>query len=383
MKIAYFANPCDNHDCKWINKFAESHQVYLVCSSINSSRKVFIKDDSIPIYPILPNIFPYKNPIKYYSIKQKILNFLTENKIQIIHSMYAYPNSLYPYIVGFKNHIITTRGSDILKDYSITFKSPNNLKEKVIYSYLRSLMEQSLKQASFITSTSYLQKEVIAQIINDKEKSLVVRTGIDTDLLKRFQKKKNKRQNGKLVVFSPRSMKPIYNIELILEGFYLIKNQYNRNNFELVLIDDFPESEYSNFIKDEIKRLKLEEDVTLLKWQTLEQMVENYIQCDIAVMMPKSDGTPNTALEAMFLRRPVIIGDLTYDTDIFNEKTIWKLNENSPQEFASVLIKWWNNDKVQIKEKVENAFEAVCSSASLYSSLIQVEKLYQKMGGNN
>lgn len=381
MKIVYFANPCDNHDCKWINEFAKSHQVHIVCSQTNSAGKLYVENDSIRIHSILPDVFPYKNPIEYYLLKQNLLRFFRDNQIEIAHSMYAYPNAFYPYITSFKNHIITTRGSDVLMDYSQIFKNPNNLKERFIYGYLRKMMEKSLSQAAFITSTSHSQRNIITQTIADEEKSLVIRTGIDTHLLDKFQQKFTKQQNDKLVVFSPRSMKPIYNIEIILEGFYFVKTRFNRNDFELVLLDDYPDTEYSKFIKNEIQRLRLEENVILLGSQSLEQMVGNYVNSDLAVMMPKSDGTPNTALEAMFFKRPLILGSLKYDTDIFNNQTIWKLNKDTAQEFAAVLLQWWNSDESQISEKVNNAFEAMYSYASLDKSLAQIEGLYQKLGG--
>ena len=44
-------------------------------------------------------------------------------------------------------------------------------------------------------------------------------------------------------------------------------------------------------------------------------------------MIPTSDGTPNSALEAMLCKTPVIDGQANYDELIFNLNTVSKIDK--------------------------------------------------------
>jgi glycosyltransferase involved in cell wall biosynthesis len=48
-------------------------------------------------------------------------------------------------------------------------------------------------------------------------------------------------------------------------------------------------------------------------------MYEGYRKCSLVVMTPRSDGTPVSALEAMALRKPLILPPLDYDQEVFAE----------------------------------------------------------------
>lgn len=58
----------------------------------------------------------------------------------------------------------------------------------------------------------------------------------------------------------------------------------------------------------------------------------------IVIMNPKSDGTPVSAIESMAVETPVILGPLDYDQDIFNQDTIWRLNEWSASELTDTIV---------------------------------------------
>lgn len=386
MNIAYVANPADNHDCKWINKFAESHNTFLICSSAcKNEKKLYVKNDSIRLAPILPDQFPYKNPARLFSTKRRLKKFIEANGIEIMHSMYAYPNAFYPYLAGFENHVVTTRGSDLLIDYGRTFKNPESLKQKFAYGYMGNLLEKSLRRAAYITSTSLSQRKVILDIIDDSEKSLVVRTGLDTHLIDEYAeeylggKASAKKTGEDLTIFSPRNMKPVYNIELVLEGVKIFREKYGRKNLRLVQIDDAPGSAYSESIRKMIEDWNLTDNVVLLESQKLRQMVANYLRADLVLMAPKSDGTPNTALEAMYLKKPLIMGNLEYDADIFNEETVWKLRENTAPEVARAIFECVSADSTRVNKKIENARAKVLESATLGAALERVQGLYERM----
>lgn len=375
MNIAYFANPLDNHDCKWINVLAETHNVHVICIPYSRAKKSYIENSKIQVHEILPRIFPYKNPFTVWKLKRLLKRFFKEKSIDIAHSMYAYPNAVYADLVATENHIITTRGSDVLVDYQ-KFVNPKNLKERIIYSILSRRMRRSFNRAKYITSTSIGQQNALKKLIKDLDKSLLIRTGINTALIDKMSFEKEK--GAGLNVFSPRSMKPIYNIELVIDGFEAFTADRDGKD-TLMLIDDFPESDYSLSIKKKIAGSRIEPSVQLLPSLSLEGMMQKYFNADMVIMTPKSDGTPNSALEAMYLKKPVVLGALPYDKDLFNDQTVWQLKENTFTEIKAAFTEILFESHEEKNAKLENAHNIVKDNAALNSALEKINQLYHQM----
>ena len=182
-KIAYIANPVSIHDCKWINIFAKKYNVIVISSEYNNKETKL--NNNIKVYDILPSIFPLKDVYKRYKILRKLKMILRKEKVDIVHSMYAFPNSFWVYLSGFKNHIITTRGSDILVDYKSMFVA-KSLKQRVINYYYKKLFRKTFNNAIYITSTSEKQKKLIETFVNNKDKLRVIRTGIDIEQITKY-----------------------------------------------------------------------------------------------------------------------------------------------------------------------------------------------------
>lgn len=377
LNICYIANPLDNHDCKWINRFADRYHVHLICSPYSKEAKSYIENDSIQIHEIIPALFPYKSPLEIRRVKKELQAFMKAHRIDIIHSMYAYPNSIYAYLSGHKNHLITTRGSDVLVDFRI-LNNPKSFNQFFVYPLLRYFFQKAFKKASYITSTSLSQKDVVSQISSDPDKNLVVRTGIDTQSIDGYSDKVFVGDDNDLIIFSARSMKPIYNIELILEGIFLFTRNSNRS-VRLKIIDDEPHSEYSRMIREKIKNSKFEENVQILPSLSVKEMIEHYLHSDLVIMAPKSDGTPNTALESMYLKRPLILGAIKYDDDIFNDTTVWKIEKDSAESINDKISELLSESEETVSTKLEQAKKVVEEKATLLSAVAKVDSLYHKI----
>ncbi len=289
--------------------------------------------------------------------------------------MYAVPNALWGDSVSSSNHIITTRGSDILIDYAETFHSPKSLKEKFSFWIMRRRIGSSLNNATFITSTSLKQKREIEKIVYNKEKLHLIRTGVDRSAF-RINESGFKKED-KFVIFSPRSMKPIYNIELLIRGVAtFVENSRNSNlDVELRIIDDVPGSSYSKRVRNLIKNENFDTFTKVLPKLSLNEMKENYGECNLVVMIPKSDGTPVSAIEAMLLKKPLLMGALDYDDDLFNEKTVWQIKDFTEKSIRNEIIEINEHRNIQ-ENKVENAFQLALENASLQNSLSKIENLY-------
>ncbi len=376
MRVLYFANPESIHDAKWINGFSKSNDVAVVCGSDYSPASNCLTS-AIEIKPVLP---PYSvwNRKRTNTAIEAISEISADFGPDIIHSMYAVPKAVWADSVAAGNHVITTRGSDLLVDYSIEFRNPATLTQRISYPVMRKRIEAALRNAAFVTSTSYRQNEIVSRIRGNTEGTAVIRTGVDTGF---FRSEIVDKTNDEFVLFCPRSIKPVYNIELLVRSFAeLLRQRPAENRLKLLIIDDLPDSEYSNTVRAAIVHEKVDDHVELLPKIDQEEMRRQYQAADLVVMIPKSDGTPVSAIEAMLMKTAVVVGDLPYDEDIFNESTVWKTDIASPEKIAETLASVIANENGR-RLKVEKAYKSASENAGLENSLKRINAIYESICG--
>ena len=64
---------------------------------------------------------------------------------------------------------------------------------------------------------------------------------------------------------------------------------------------------YLSFLKEQIIRLDINDNVIWLGYLDYEQMAEHYNAADIIISIPSSDSSPKSVYEAMFCKKPVIV----------------------------------------------------------------------------
>lgn len=376
MNIAYFCDALANHEAKWINEFAKKHTVIIFSQMNVKIEQTAFSNAVVCLYDLLPGIYPVYNFLQKQQLKRKIGQLLKLHNIDIVHSMYAYPYAMYADWTELPK-IITTRGSDVLIDYNNTFKNPQQITEAISYYFYKKWFESAFHRAERITSTSYRQQEVIHQIIPNKSKAVVVRTGINTahfrpDIIRNEPKKE--------IIFSPRLMKPLYNIDQVLLAFAEVLKTFP--SYKLIQIDNAIGSDYSNQMHQLAKELNIEDKIIWKPFVGTDELIQLYAISKIVVMIPDSDGTPNSALEAMLLQTPVIMGNVPYDKDIFNENTIWQIQQNSSKQLALTIEKILEMPEKEITIKLENASNTVQKKATLSTAINTIETLYDSIATN-
>jgi glycosyltransferase involved in cell wall biosynthesis len=372
MNIAFFANPHGIHDCKWINEFSKNHKCIIICSE-NTIKDKCLNNIEVPIFPILPNIFPIQKLGLLKQTKVSLQKILRVHNIDLCHSMYAYPYAIWANAVNFDKHIITTRGSDVLIDLEKTLNSGRNLKEKLIHFLLKKKLIKSFNQAKFITSTSLQQSITLKKYVHDHSKLRIIPTGLDLEKIDGFISTANQDKLYDVpFIFSPRSMSPIYQIELIINAFKLLIEKYP--NYKLILIDDRGKYDYSDSILKIVKELDITEKVVFVHSLSLQKMIQHYVQSDLAVMVPKSDGTPNSGLEAMYCETPLILGNLPYDDNLFDPNYIYRLYDNTTNKLFKKLVEVIEDPSKN--SKLKKGKQIIINKANLNSSIESINKLY-------
>ena len=213
MRIGYLANPASIHDLKWINHFSKQHDISVFTIPGNFDQL----DRTIHVYPLLPRTYPVLNFWKRGRVIRRLKKAIRIEDIQILHCIYGSPYAVWGFQTKFPKQIITTRGSDILVEYP-HFGYSNRRRNHHAAIHLRSFMENAFQQAKFITSTSSIQQQVLRELVDDKSKLKLIRTGVaatkfiqEIDLLKG-----NKSEFTTL--FHPRFTLPLYRVELMIEA---------------------------------------------------------------------------------------------------------------------------------------------------------------------
>lgn len=381
MTIAYVCNPTSVHEAKWINYFSKKYKVIICCGEGVAIAHPLIQH--IPIFRIFPSTYPLLSVLKRYHTLQRFKKVIEQQDVDIIHAMYAVPNAFWAWKVAIRPYLVTTRGSDILINYKIDFHKNESLKERIRNYFLRRSTEQSLNAARYITSTSARQQFELKRFIQDSEKLRLIRTGVDAskyDTTNVHQPNKRS-EEGVVKVFCPRSMLPIYNLHILVKAFKILQNSCLR--YTLTLLDDRPDTGYSELVRKEVANCGLNDAVTFLPKQNFNGMRDLYHHADMVVMIPSSDGTPNSAIEAMLMKKPVILSDLPYDEDIFNEETVWKISELTEEFVASKIKEVVQLDEERKEFMIKKAYSIALEKANLEIEVKKVDRLYQKICSEN
>ena len=372
MRIAYLGNPQSIHDAKWVNFFSNKYQVIMITHIMNDKKGMI--NSATPIYSILPESYSSFSINRNIDTIKRIKKVLSHHQIDVIHTLYAFPNVFWASKCDIP-HIISTRGSDILIDYKKLF-NPKALKQKITFKILRKEYLNCFKKARFITSTSIKQNKLVKTMVSDLKRLFIVRTGIDFNKINNYNTKIMDNRNS-LRIFCPRSMAPVYNHEFAVKSLGLVKKYYPKVNFDVIFINNDPNSNYSNKIIDMVVEVGIDKNTIFKNYLNQELMFKEYVKSDVIVSVPHSDGTPNSCLEAMAMKKPILLSPLDYDKDIFRKDTVTMIEPFEPNQLMNLIIKLTRKEsKKEFMVKVKNAHEAVKQFGNINDSLNIIEKLY-------
>ena len=341
LKILYIANGNSIHDLKWISYFSEQPEKYscfLLCDTLcelSEETKIAIEKYSIQLVKQI-NPISIKSPIKTWKAIRQYKRLVKDIEPDVIHVLFATPNALWLNF-SLTPSIITMRGSDILLVIPALLNQVGI--KNSYFAFLFRQFKKAFLKASVVTGTSYPQIEKATELFNGANLTLV-RTGVEVEkinlinqneLIPDFLREKE-------FVFSPRFMAPIYNIGFQLDAISKLDQKFiDRYTFVFIRGKQFDEEYY----QVQLKRLnQLKEDVNL-SYHVIDYLDQPSMwmflkKASLCLMTPISDGTPNSALEAMAAKCPLVISNLNYDKDLF-ENTCVKLKSFDIEELVNVM----------------------------------------------
>lgn len=365
INILYIGDPNSIHDFKWITYFSKfsDYTTYLIAEKntyqgLSEVKKQELLDHNVKLLDPI-NDFSISSPIKTFKAIKQLRRLIKQNNIDTVHALFGSPQPIWlNFISKSAKKIITTRGSDVL----ILIKG---LKEQpsLLNKILHFLIKRGFKISNQITSTSQKQIDYIQKEIVNKEVSLI-KTGVNVEEIEQHSTPTQiELPKNKKVILSIRYIADIYNIDYQIEAIKLLEEGYLKESlFIFIKSDNCEESILSDFTQ------KLD-SIPSFSYKIINSLNQHEIwslikASNLIYMVPKSDGTPNSALETMAAGKPLIMGNLDYNKELFenvclvadlaNPRSLTELIIQSTNHYPEDLIR---NGKNKVKEFGSRKFE--------------------------
>jgi glycosyltransferase involved in cell wall biosynthesis len=376
LRVLYIGDPMGIHDPKWISYFStkglvEAHMLTYPKEDSRikeADRKVLEDEMKIRLHP----------PIKYYSVlkphqtvsaSRHLNRIIKENRIDIVHALFAAPSAVWALHVDVP-FIITARGSDVLRVI------PGLLEQKGWHAgadrILYNLFGKAFHRAAAITGTSNRQLERIWQMFGTRNMHLV-RTGVDVEAIRNADMAHLPAELvGREFIFLPRFTEPIYNTLLQAEALKRVP-EVDRHGLEVVLVGGHApdyEREVIGTMADAGWK------VTLLRDLSQAQMWAAFRKARLSMMTPVSDGTPNSALEAMAAGCPNILGAFEYDLDLFGPEFCLRMSTWEPDELASLVTHALSTD---LSAMTDRAYRNILERGNRKVEMEKLRALYTRL----
>lgn len=377
-RILYIGDPIGVHDPKWITWFSltPNYEAHLVTypqefSKITADDKArFFNDFNIHLH----------QPIDYYSLLQPhktlrtalyLRRLIKEYKIDIVHALFATPSALWGLHVNVP-YVVTTRGSDVLRVIPdlLTRDGWHGPADRWLYK----VFGKAFNNASAITSTSHGQIAKLWELYGIHRVQLI-RTGVDVEAISKAELNCRPAEipNGPFI-FLPRYTEPIYNTELQANALAMLADKY-KNSFHVVMVGgNAPDYErgVAKTISDAGWKL------TVVRNLSQPAMWATFRSAKLSIMTPLSDGTPNSALEAMAACCPNILGAFTYDEDLFGPDFCLRMKTWEHSELANLIDDALSNDQ---SELVARAFANISLRGNRAVEMEKLRGIYDRLMG--
>jgi len=159
INLAFIGDLYSPHNLKWVEKLCEKKDFSV--SFIGHFPKDIDLPQNLKIFPLQVGTYSIFNIPNRKNIQKQIKKIILNENIDIVHSLYAVPNSFWMKDIKLAPHIITTRGSDVLVEYEKGFHNVGGILKPLKMFLLRRILKKALLTATIITSTSHRQVEQI------------------------------------------------------------------------------------------------------------------------------------------------------------------------------------------------------------------------------
>ena len=137
------------------------------------------------------------------------------------------------------------------------------------------------------------------------------------------------------VILSSRALEPRLNIHLIVEAFHTVLSRH-KSAYLVLLGRSSPEYKFK--VEETIRRLNMNDKVSIVGDVTQDVLPLYYQASDIVVSMGSCEGFPNTVLEVMACNVPVVVGRIAQVEELLEDNNNAWLCEIEPKSIAAAIL---------------------------------------------
>lgn len=303
--------------------------------------------------------------IPFNSIRMR--KIIKKIKPDLIHAFNLKWSGWISAMSGFHPFVLTGLGSDILIEQ-------NEAAKNIVLKYLRHF---TVKRADLITVVSQQMDKQIKEIKQSavtqffapgSNKHIYKDAPVNNGFSLNFENNK--------IIFSPRKMRPIYQIEKIVLAFHSLKKKLQS---VFLILGGYEESGYSNEIKNLIEELNLKDSILLIGRVEMDEWLNYYRVSDVVVSYPSNDGMPATIFEAMSIGRPLVVSDTPSVCEIVRNKYDAIICDRTNPESLSEGLFQLLSDNLLRAEIVKNANETFQKYGDAIKHIDNLEMAYRKL----
>jgi glycosyltransferase involved in cell wall biosynthesis len=318
MRILFIGNGDSIHTRRWVQAMA------------NRGAETFLATDGVQVKHmdgVSVELLPTGNtPV---TVIRKIFQFrrlAKDIKPDIIHAHYISSYGLYASFVRNIPLVLTAWGSDLL------LTGRKNIVWRII-------VKAILSRAQLITANS---DQICNLVKNINPNSWIeqVQWGVN---LSNYREPLGRKNSDVLRIISPRPSSPIYNVGLIIKAFAQFVQEFNGK----ARLDLFGGGSLENEHKKLAHDLGIEECLFFHGRIPADDMCDYFLQADIAVTVPTSDGTSISLLESMAAAIPVIASDIAPNRQWINQGAGMIVPLNNVDEIYRCLLTLATNDALR------------------------------------
>lgn len=210
--------------------------------------------------------------------------------------------------------------------------------DMVVPPFARLLTRMALRRSLYISAKS--------ELLGKRIKSYGVHTQVDVNYwgadLDRFSpgdrleaRRKLGLDENAIIILSSRAIEPRLNIHLIVEAFYTVLQRHKRASL-VILGRSSPD--YKRQVEETVGRLNLKDHVHILGDVSQDSLLQYYQASDVVISVAQSEGFPNTALEVMACKVPIVIGNIPHIDELLEKNRNAWICEKEPGAIATAVL---------------------------------------------
>lgn len=179
-----------------------------------------------------------------------------------------------------------------------------SIMRKFLYKIQNIMIKFIVNQSTKISVANEYEKKIFEKFDN-KNKSIIIKNGINLEELdsKNIYLKKKYNIEKKFILFLGRFHK-VKGVDILINAIKKIKDEQMELDFKVVIMGaDFG---YEKQMLELIKKLKLENELLIIRNPQREEVIAAYKECEFLVLPSRWELSPLTPLEGFAFKKPVI-----------------------------------------------------------------------------